>query len=126
MGEKGIFNYLTTEGAIFKYGSGAGSNYSKLRGKDERLSNGGKSSGLLSFLRVFDRAAGAIKSGGTTRRAAKMVTLDIDHPDLLEFIDWKVKEEKKGAFYNKIYLEYVDEEKRNLDEEKELNKEFRK
>lgn len=95
-GEKGIFNHLTTEGAIFKYGSGAGSNYSKLRGKDERLSNGGKSSGLLSFLRVFDRAAGAIKSGGTTRRAAKMVTLDIDHPDLLEFIDWKVKEEKKA------------------------------
>src|SRR4029077_11907100 len=76
---------------------GTGSNFSNLRGKGEPLSGGGKSSGLMSFLKIGDRAAGAIKSGGTTRRAAKMVIVDIDHPDVEEFIDWKVEEEKKVA-----------------------------
>ena len=85
------------EARIFKYGSGSGSNFSKLRGEGERLSGGGRSSGLMSFLRIGDRAAGAIKSGGTTRRAAKMVIVDIDHPDIETFIDWKVVEEQKVA-----------------------------
>ena len=85
------------EARLFKYGSGTGSNFSKLRGEDERLSGGGKSSGLMSFLKIGDRAAGAIKSGGTTRRAAKMVMVDIDHPDIENFIDWKVIEEQKVA-----------------------------
>ena len=85
------------EARLFKYGSGTGSNFSKLRGEGEPLSGGGKSSGLMSFLKIGDRAAGAIKSGGTTRRAAKMVVLDIDHPDIEEFINWKVVEEQKVA-----------------------------
>ena len=85
------------EARLFKYGSGTGSNFSKLRGENERLSGGGRSSGLMSFLKIGDRAAGAIKSGGTTRRAAKMVTVDIDHPDIEEYIDWKVIEEQKVA-----------------------------
>ncbi len=95
--EGGIMDLWVREARIFKYGSGTGSNFSKLRGAGERLSGGGTSSGLMSFLRVGDRAAGAIKSGGTTRRAAKMVVLDIDHPDVEEFISWKVKEEQKVA-----------------------------
>src|SRR4029078_8339936 len=82
---------------LFKYGSGTGSNFSKLRGVHEKLSGGGKSSGLMSFLKIRDRAAGAIKSGGTTRRAAKMVVVDVDHPDIEEYINWKVKEEQKVA-----------------------------
>ena len=85
------------EARLFKYGSGTGSNFSKLRGENEKLSGGGKSSGLMSFLKIGDRAAGAIKSGGTTRRAAKMVIVDADHPDIEAFIDWKVKEEQKVA-----------------------------
>ena len=85
------------EARLFKYGSGTGSNFSRLRGEGERLSGGGKSSGLMSFLKIGDRAAGAIKSGGTTRRAAKMVIVDADHPDIEEFIDWKVIEEQKVA-----------------------------
>ena len=85
------------EARLFKYGSGTGTNFSKLRGEGERLSGGGKSSGLMSFLKIGDRAAGAIKSGGTTRRAAKMVTVDLDHPDIEQFIDWKVGEEQKVA-----------------------------
>ena len=85
------------EARLFKYGSGTGSNFSNLRGENERLSGGGKSSGLMSFLKIGDRAAGAIKSGGTTRRAAKMVVVDIDHPDIEAYIDWKVKEEQKVA-----------------------------
>src|SRR5438477_8233848 len=85
------------EARIFKYGSGTGSNFSAIRGVGEPLSGGGKSSGLMSFLKIGDRAAGAIKSGGTTRRAAKMVTLDIDHPDVEEYINWKVTEEQKVA-----------------------------
>ena len=93
----GIFDLATREARVFKYGSGTGSNFSKLRGEGEPLSGGGTSSGLMSFLKVFDRAAGAIKSGGTTRRAAKMVVLNMDHPDIETFINWKVEEEKKVA-----------------------------
>ncbi len=97
VGENGIFDLATREARIFKYGSGTGTNFSNLRGAGEKLSGGGYSSGLMSFLKIFDRAAGAIKSGGTTRRAAKMVIVDIDHPDVEEFIEWKAKEEEKVA-----------------------------
>jgi len=93
----GIMDLWTRESRIFKYGSGSGTNFSSLRGENEPLSGGGKSSGLMSFLRIGDRAAGAIKSGGTTRRAAKMVILNLDHPDILNFIRWKVVEEQKVA-----------------------------
>ncbi len=93
----GIMDLWVREARIFKYGSGTGSNFSNMRGENEPLSGGGKSSGLLSFLKIGDRAAGAIKSGGTTRRAAKMVIVDIDHPDIERFIDWKVVEEQKVA-----------------------------
>ena len=93
----GIMDLWVREARIFKYGSGTGSNFSALRGEGEPLSGGGKSSGLMSFLKIGDRAAGAIKSGGTTRRAAKMVVLDLDHPDIEEFINWKVTEEQKVA-----------------------------
>ena len=95
VGEGGIMDLWVREARLFKYGSGTGTNFSTLRGKGEPLSGGGTSSGLMSFLRVGDRAAGAIKSGGTTRRAAKMVCLDVDHPDIEEFINWKANEEKK-------------------------------
>ena len=93
----GIMDLWVREARIFKYGSGTGSNFSAVRGENEGLSGGGKSSGLLSFLKIGDRAAGAIKSGGTTRRAAKMVIVDMDHPDIEKFIDWKVVEEQKVA-----------------------------
>ncbi len=93
----GIMDLWMREARLFKYGSGTGTNFSNLRGEGEPLSGGGKSSGLMSFLKIGDRAAGAIKSGGTTRRAAKMVCLDLDHPDIEEFIDWKVEEERKVA-----------------------------
>jgi len=93
----GIMDLWTREARIFKYGSGVGTNFSAIRGDAEPLSGGGRSSGLMSFLKVGDRSAGAIKSGGTTRRAAKMVCLDIDHPDVEAFIDWKVVEEQKVA-----------------------------
>ena len=93
----GIMDLWVREARLFKYGSGTGSNFSKLRGSTEGLSGGGRSSGMMSFLRIGDRAAGAIKSGGTTRRAAKMVTVDIDHPDIEEYINWKVVEEQKVA-----------------------------
>lgn len=95
--EGGIMDLWAKEARLFKYGSGTGTNFSSLRGKGEPLSGGGVSSGLMSFLRVGDRAAGAIKSGGTTRRAAKMVCLDIDHPDIEDFIHWKLQEEQKVA-----------------------------
>ena len=95
--EGGIMDLWVREARLFKYGSGTGSNFSLLRGEGERLSGGGKSSGLMSFLKIGDRAAGAIKSGGTTRRAAKMVVVDADHPDIEAYIDWKVKEEQKVA-----------------------------
>ncbi|MGJ4953207.1 vitamin B12-dependent ribonucleotide reductase [Bradyrhizobium sp. HKCCYLS20291] len=93
----GIMDLWVREARLFKYGSGTGSNFSRLRGEGERLSGGGRSSGLMSFLKIGDRAAGAIKSGGTTRRAAKMVVVDADHPDIEAYIDWKVKEEQKVA-----------------------------
>lgn len=95
--EGGIMDLWVREARLFKFGSGTGSNFSNLRGEDEPLSGGGKSSGLMSFLKIGDRAAGAIKSGGTTRRAAKMVVVDIDHPDVGQFINWKVQEEQKVA-----------------------------
>src|SRR6201988_5064976 len=93
----GIMDLWMREARIFKYGSGVGTNFSHIRGEGEKLSGGGTSSGLMSFLKIGDRAAGAIKSGGTTRRAAKMVCLDLDHPEVMQFINWKVEEEKKVA-----------------------------
>ncbi|MBA2498690.1 MAG: vitamin B12-dependent ribonucleotide reductase [Chitinophagaceae bacterium] len=93
----GIMDLWVREARIFKYGSGVGTNFSSIRGEGEKLSGGGTSSGLMSFLKIGDRAAGAIKSGGTTRRAAKMVCLDLDHPEIETFINWKVEEEKKVA-----------------------------
>ncbi|MEM8703981.1 MAG: vitamin B12-dependent ribonucleotide reductase, partial [Pseudomonadota bacterium] len=93
----GIMDLWVREARLFKYGSGTGSNFSFVRSEGERLSGGGKSSGLMSFLKIGDRAAGAIKSGGTTRRAAKMVVVDVDHPDIEEYVNWKVKEEQKVA-----------------------------
>ncbi len=92
-----IFDLVKNEARLFKFGSGTGTNFSKIRGRQEKLSGGGTSSGLMSFLEVLDRGAGATKSGGTTRRAAKMVCLDMDHPEIVDFINWKVREEKKVA-----------------------------
>jgi ribonucleoside-diphosphate reductase alpha chain len=97
LGEGGVYDLLAKEGRIFKYGSGTGTNFSTIRAEGEPLKGGGRSSGLMSFLKVFDRAAGAIKSGGTTRRAAKMVCLDLDHPEIEGFIRWKSREEAKVA-----------------------------
>ncbi len=111
--EGGIMDLWTREARLFKYGSGTGTNFSNVRGSNESLSGGGKSSGLMSFLKIGDKAAGAIKSGGTTRRAAKMVTLDIDHPDIEEYINWKVLEEQKvasivtGSHLNNIHLNNI-------------------
>jgi ribonucleoside-diphosphate reductase alpha chain len=92
-----IFDLIKNEARLFKYGSGTGTNFSKIRGNQEKLSGGGSSSGLMSFLEVLDRGAGATKSGGTTRRAAKMVCLDVDHPEIKDFVNWKMKEERKVA-----------------------------
>ncbi|MFD1156727.1 vitamin B12-dependent ribonucleotide reductase [Roseovarius aestuarii] len=97
VGDGGIMDLWVREARLFKYGSGTGTNFSSLRAANEPLSGGGKSSGLMGFLKIGDRAAGAIKSGGTTRRAAKMVICDADHPDIQEFINWKVREEQKVA-----------------------------
>ncbi|MEM1192978.1 MAG: vitamin B12-dependent ribonucleotide reductase [Pseudomonadota bacterium] len=97
VGQNGIMDLWQREALLFKYGSGSGTNFSTIRGKDELLSGGGKSSGLISFLKVGDAAAGAVKSGGTTRRAAKMVVVDADHPDIEDFVSWKVREEQKVA-----------------------------
>lgn len=106
-----IYELLKTEAKLFKLGSGSGTNFSPLRSRFELLSGGGTSSGLLSFLEVFDKSAGIIKSGGTTRRAAKMVCLDVDHPEILDFIQWKVKEEKKAqALIEKNYSAGLDGE----------------
>ena len=102
LGDKSLTDQLITETRLFKYGSGVGSNWSSIRAKGEPLSGGGKSSGLLSFLKVFDRNAGAIKSGGTTRRAAKMNILDIEHPEIEGFINWKAKEEDKVVALGKM------------------------
>ncbi|MGE4631849.1 MAG: adenosylcobalamin-dependent ribonucleoside-diphosphate reductase, partial [Planctomycetota bacterium] len=97
VGEGGIMDLWTREARLFKYGSGTGTNFSSLRGEGEPLSGGGRSSGLMSFLKIGDAAAGAIKSGGTTRRAAKMICLDLDHPDIEDFVTWKMREEQKVA-----------------------------
>src|SRR5665213_1101986 len=97
LNEGGIFDLVTREARIFKYGSGTGTNFSALRAEGEKVSGGGAASGVMSFLKINDRAAGAVKSGGTTRRAAKMVILDIDHPDIEQFIEWKALEEQKVA-----------------------------
>jgi len=111
--EGGIMDLWVREARLFKYGSGTGSNFSRLRGENEKLSGGGRSSGLMSFLKIGDRAAGAIKSGGTTRRAAKMVIVDVDHPDIEQYIDWKVIEEQKvaslvtGSWINQKHLRAV-------------------
>jgi ribonucleoside-diphosphate reductase alpha chain len=111
--EGGIMDLWVREARLFKYGSGTGSNFSNIRGANEPLSGGGKSSGLMSFLKIGDRSAGAIKSGGTTRRAAKMVTLDLDHPDIEEYINWKVNEEQKvadlviGSKLLNLHLNYI-------------------
>src|SRR5438876_1158389 len=111
--EGGIMDLWVREARLFKYGSGTGTNFSRLRGEGEKLSGGGKSSGLMSFLKIGDRAAGAIKSGGTTRRAAKMVIVDTDHPDIEQFIEWKVREEQKvtalvtGSKINQKHLKAV-------------------
>lgn len=102
VGEKSLTDQLTTETLLFKFGSGVGSNWSVIRSKDELLSSGGKSSGLLSFLKVSDRNAGAIKSGGTTRRAAKMNILNLDHPEIMEYIRWKAVEEDKAVALSKM------------------------
>jgi len=131
LSEGGIFDLATREARIFKFGSGTGSNFSQLRGLGEKLSGGGVSSGMMSFLKIFDRAAGAIKSGGTTRRAAKMVVVDIDHPDVEEFIQWKAKEEEKvaalvaGSKINSTFLKAILEEAVNNPDRKtntKLNK----
>jgi len=110
--EGGIMDLWSREARLFKYGSGTGTNFSNIRGSGEGLSGGGRSSGLMSFLKIGDSAAGAIKSGGTTRRAAKMVCLDLDHPDIEEFIMWKVKEERKVASLvtgSKMIKKYIDQ-----------------
>ena len=102
LGDKSLTDAMTTETLLFKYGSGVGSNWSKIRAKGEYLSGGGKSSGLISFLKVSDRNAGAIKSGGTTRRAAKMNILDLDHPEIMDYINWKSREEEKVVALGKM------------------------
>ncbi|MFA6072537.1 MAG: adenosylcobalamin-dependent ribonucleoside-diphosphate reductase [Candidatus Woesearchaeota archaeon] len=135
--EGGIFDLIIREARLFKYGSGTGTNFSTLRARGERLSGGGTSSGLMSFLLIFDRAAGAIKSGGTTRRAAKMVSLDLDHPDIEEFIMWKVKEEQKvaalvaGSIICKSHLDKImnaayEKKSTSLKENTSLRKEVKK
>src|SRR5258708_31506702 len=117
----GIMDLWVREARLFKYGSGTGTNFSSLRAENERLAGGGKSSGLMSFLKIGDRAAGAIKSGGTTRRAAKVVIVDTDHPDIEQFIDWKVKEEQKvaalvtGSKINQKHLRAILKPCRNCD-----------
>ena len=119
--EGGIMDLWVREARLFKYGSGTGTNFSRLRGENEPLSGGGRSSGLMSFLKIGDRAAGAIKSGGTTRRAAKMVVVDVDHPDIESFIDWKVREEQKvaalvaGSRLAEVHLKAVMEACRDTD-----------
>ena len=109
----GIMDLWTREARLFKYGSGTGTNFSNLRGDNEPLSGGGKSSGLMSFLKIGDRAAGAIKSGGTTRRAAKMVCLDLDHPDIEQFVNWKVREELKVAAHGRGNQAFAERTSRN-------------
>jgi ribonucleoside-diphosphate reductase alpha chain len=129
--EGGIFDLLTREARLFKFGSGTGSNFSSLRSAGEKLSGGGDSSGMMSFLKIFDQGAGSIKSGGTTRRAAKMVVINIDHPDVEKFINWKMTEEQKVAalisgswntshFLNKIMQIAVKEKSTDLNKNESL------
>lgn len=128
----GIMDLVTREARAFKYGSGTGSNFSTLRGANEKLSGGGSSSGMMSFLNVFDAAAGAIKSGGTTRRAAKMVCVDIDHPEVEQFIEWKAIEEQKvadivvGSYQNYRHLKRIMESAETGGYEPEKNPELKK
>ncbi len=130
--EGGIFDLMTREARLFKFGSGTGTNFSAIRGKSENLSGGGRSSGLMSFLCTIDRAAGAIKSGGTTRRAAKMVCLDIDHPEIEDFINWKTIEEQKvaaihtGSYICKEHLKKIFDSARTDGIDPEVNKELKK
>ncbi|BCX13923.1 MAG: transcriptional regulator [Candidatus Dojkabacteria bacterium] len=130
--EGGIFDLVLKEARLFKYGSGTGTNFSPIRGKGELLSGGGTSSGLMSFLKVFDSAAGAIKSGGTTRRAAKMVCVDMDHPEIEEFINWKVVEEQKvaalvsGSHVNYLHLKKIMQSAEQKGINPETNKELKK
>ncbi len=124
LNDGGIFDLVLREARVFKYGSGTGSNFSNIRGKGEKLSGGGTSSGLMSFLKIFDRAAGAVKSGGTTRRAAKMVILNVDHPEIEEFVMWKTQEEAKVAdMYtgSRIISAHVSEIMRTAKEENTTN-----
>lgn len=126
MDEGGIFDLIRREGRLFKHGSGTGTNFSTLRGKGEPLSGGGVSSGLMSYLKIYDTVAGSIKSGGTTRRAAKMVALDIDHPEIKEFIDWKMDEEKKVADLvagSKICNKYINKVMKIAFDSKEIDPE---
>ena len=115
--EGGIMDLWTREARLFKYGSGTGTNFSNLRAAGEPLSGGGKSSGLMSWLKIGDRAAAAIKSGGTTRRAAKMVCLDMDHPDIETFVNWKVREEIKVAAMVEGFKTIAGEKASDLDSE---------
>lgn len=130
--EGGIFDLMTREARLFKFGSGTGTNFSSIRGKSENLSGGGRSSGLMSFLCTIDRAAGAIKSGGTTRRAAKMVCLDIDHPEVEDFINWKTIEEQKvaalhaGSYICNQHLKKIFESARAEGIDPEVNKGLKK
>ncbi len=132
LGSGGIFDLATREARVFKYGSGTGTNFSSLRAAGERLSGGGQSSGMMSFLKIFDRAAGAIKSGGTTRRAAKMVIVDVDHPDIEEFIEWKAGEEEKvsalvaGSRIQSTFMQAILEEALSNGSDIESNKELKK
>ncbi|MCX7880435.1 MAG: vitamin B12-dependent ribonucleotide reductase [Ignavibacteria bacterium] len=132
LNEGGIFDLVSREARIFKFGSGSGTNFSPLRAEGEPLSGGGKSSGLMSFLKIYDRAAGSIKSGGTTRRAAKMVIVDIDHPDVEQFIEWKAREEEKvaalvtGSRINSIFLKAIFNSVKNGGSNLNTNKELRK
>ena len=121
--EGGIMDLWTREARLFKYGSGTGTNFSNVRGENEPLSGGGKSSGLMSFLKIGDRAAGAIKSGGTTRRAAKMVCLDADHPDIQQFVNWKVREELKVAALVEG-MKALDQEQRQLAQNLDLTLDY--
>jgi ribonucleoside-diphosphate reductase alpha chain len=130
--EGGIFDLVLKEARLFKYGSGTGTNFSPIRGVGEMLSGGGTSSGLMSFLKIFDTAAGAIKSGGTTRRAAKMVCIDMDHPEIEDFINWKVVEEQKvaalvsGSHTNYLHLKKIMQSAEQQGINPEQNKELKK
>ena len=133
LGEHSISDQYVSETKLFKGGSGVGTNFSTIRGLNERLSNGGYSSGMMSFLQGLDRNAGAIKSGGTTRRAAKMVINDIDHPEIESFITWKAKEEKKVRDLGKMGYDtsmegeaYATVGGQNSNNSVRLNKEFMK